>query len=278
MPTLDPAAAPLWRTPTCLQFGRTAAVCLDDPPLWQLRLVRELERGLTVAAWHALARALDASPDQAQALLDRLAPVLLDEAEAPVRARVWWTDDPAREHAETVAAGLRATGVEVISAEPDAEPAAGATVVLVSAHALDPRRVIPLVRADVPHLPITLGATAVEAGPLVIPGQSACLSCWAAHERDSDPSWPALTAQLIGRRSPVAAAALIGQAALAAGRLLRRGETELSVGIAADRDDPVQVRRERHPECSCASPAGNVTVLSPVAPPTTTVAGFAVPA
>ncbi len=278
MPTLDPAAQPLWRTPTCLQFGRTGVVRLEEPSLWQLRLVRELQHGITRAGWDALARTLDATPAQAQALLDRLAPVLLDEADPPTRALVWWADDPASAHVETVVDALRAAGVDVIGAGRDAAPDAAATIVLLAAHALEPRRAAPLVHADVTHLPLVLGAASAEVGPLVTPGESACLSCWAAHERDRDASWPAMTAQLVGRHSPVVPAAVVASAALAAGRMLRRGETGLSVSVVAHQDDPTRVRRDRHPACSCASPAGNVTLFSPADRRTRSDAGFAVPA
>jgi bacteriocin biosynthesis cyclodehydratase domain-containing protein len=67
---------------------------------------------------------------------------------------------------------------------------------------------------------VHLAAAATEAigvvGPLVIPGQTACLSCVDMARTDRDPAWPLILAQISGRAPQPAACAAVLAAAVAA--------------------------------------------------------------
>jgi len=67
--------------------------------------------------------------------------------------------------------------------------------------------------ASTPHLAATVRETTGVVGPLVLPGRSSCLACIDHHRSDRDRGWPALLAQLAGRRR-CAADALDGPLAL----------------------------------------------------------------
>lgn len=274
MPHLDPSHPPLWRTPTTLQFGRTGLVRIDDPALWQLRLIRELARGIPEIAVAAMARSLGAEPHEVGGFLDLIGPVLIRDSR-PLRVLVEVPEDPSAALAETVARTLQELGLDVEAApgthsHPD-------VVVLLAAHGLHPRRSAAWLRDDVPHLPLVLGNGTAELGPLVLPGVSACLVCVAAHERDQDPLWPVLSAQLIGRTDPIGPVALAVEAALHAGRMITAGHAGQSLRI----DRSGELSRGRwlpHPECSCRALQETVTATDPASPSTTTATAFAVPA
>lgn len=59
-----------------------------------------------------------------------------------------------------------------------------------------------LVRADEPHLLVRSRAGGAVVGPLVIPGQTACLRCTDLTRRDADDAWPTLLLQLARIWSP----------------------------------------------------------------------------
>lgn len=80
-----------------------------------------------------------------------------------------------------------------------------------------------LVRERIPHLAVSAGEAIGVVGPLVIPGQSACLRCLDLARADRDPAWPLILAQLAGRDPlPAAcdAALATAVAAQAAGQAL----------------------------------------------------------
>lgn len=276
---LDPAHPPLWRTPTVLQFGRQSGCVLDDPPLWQLQFIRELEKGVPDSAVASLARSLGAPPGAADTLLDRLRPVLLDAATRTPQVLILSAPDASAARIDEVSAGLRGAGAVVRTAADPPPPGEGVdAVILLAAHALHPRRAAVVHSRDLAHLPIVLGFDSAEVGPLVTPGASACLQCLAAHQRDRDPAWPALTAQLVGRTGQVGPAAIAVEAGLHAGRMLISARTEQTLTLSAGAADARLERWGRHPECSCGSPAGNATVTDLESRSTTTARAYAVPA
>lgn len=269
---IDPAYPPLWRTPTMLQFGRSDRVRLDEPALWQLQVIRELGKGIAEVGVGALARSLGVAAADVDALLGRLSPVIVSSGTA-LRVGVEVVDDPAARYGPHIRDGLQDLGIDAstnTSRDQDA-------VVMVAAHGLHPRRAATWMREDIPHIGIVLGAGESEIGPLVLPGQSACLGCVAAHERDRDPAWPLVTAQLIGRGDPAGPATLAAEAALHTGRLLLAGRGGLSVRLTLTAGAEHR-QWERHPECSCGSLAESATASAPAIPRTTTATGIAVPA
>jgi hypothetical protein len=75
--------------------------------------------------------------------------------------------------------------------------------VLVGLH--DPELASALVRERVPHLAASASEAIGVVGPLVVPGQSACLRCLDLTRADRDPAWPLILAQLAGREPHPAA-------------------------------------------------------------------------
>ena len=67
-----------------------------------------------------------------------------------------------------------------------------------------------LMAARVPHLAASAREAIGVVGPLVLPGESACLSCVELARSDRDPAWPFILAQLAGQAAqPVACAATL---------------------------------------------------------------------
>lgn len=79
----------------------------------------------------------------------------------------------------------------------------------------DPVVLAELMADGTPHLPVRLRDGAGIVGPLVLPGRSACLWCLELHRSARDPSWPAVAAQLVGRRGTADPACAVATAALA---------------------------------------------------------------
>ncbi|TPX00965.1 TOMM precursor leader peptide-binding protein, partial [Schumannella luteola] len=114
---------------------------------------------------------------------------------------------------------------------------------------------------DIPHLPIITGDTAITVGPLVTPGESACLHCTALHERDADPAWPAIAAQLTGLRPPAThpvrtASALAIAARVVVAALDGVADAGRRIRIAGDGAEITERVVAPHPECRCAAPPG----------------------
>jgi bacteriocin biosynthesis cyclodehydratase domain-containing protein len=72
-----------------------------------------------------------------------------------------------------------------------------------------------LMRAEVPHLAVAAAEAIGVVGPLVRPGQTACLRCLDLTRASLDPAWPLILAQLVGRTAdpPACDAALAAAAA-----------------------------------------------------------------
>ena len=121
-----------------------------------------------------------------------------------------------------------------------------------------------LARDRVPHLAVMAGEAIGIVGPLVVPGQTACLRCLDYVRAGNDPAWPLILAQ-IGRRRPeppacdaVLAATVAAQAAAQAMTAIEQapiaspaanGTLELVL------PDWRWRRRTwpRHPACPCAA-------------------------
>ena len=200
---LDPAYPPVWRTPTTLQFGVDAVALLEDPEPWEERVVHELSRGLLEGAVHPLAAEAGATAADIRRLLERLAPAL--RATEAASARAVLIHRPAtidEEDARAVRDAVMADGARVRLMEgDDLRPLEGETVILLAAHVVDPRLAAALLRDDVPHLPLVFTGRRATIGPLVRPGETACLMCVEARRRDLDPAWPAIASQLLALRA-----------------------------------------------------------------------------
>ena len=284
---IDPAHPPLWRTATTLQFGADPVAVVHDPPPWQQRLVRELERGIPDGAAVPFAVALGAPPRAAEEFVHRIRRVFAAASSTPTRVLVQSAGVVAHDLLATVAAGLAAAGCDVATAHPfDPPGAAGtaSTVVVVSHHLVPPVFAAALMADDRPHLPVVLTGTGAEVGPHIVPGETACLSCLAAHRRDADSAWPALAAQLIGRPVESPDPSVVYEAGIVAARLLTESDRHplrsrrRSLTLRADSLHRTARTHPPHADCRCRSLAGTATaaVPAPLAPRTPTA--FALPA
>lgn len=62
-------------------------------------------------------------------------------------------------------------------------------VVLAMAGPVDPEVGAPWFARGIPHLPVSISASNVSVGPLVVPGETPCLGCLDLVRADGDPSW-----------------------------------------------------------------------------------------
>jgi hypothetical protein len=284
---LDPAFPPLWRSVTTLQFGGEAVAVLEGPSPWQLRLIRELEGGVSETALDPLAIALGA-PENAAADFVRGIARALSRAQPQTRVALQSPDGFPRERLEVVAESLAMTGVEVRmttwSGAPDERMDARDTVIVLAHHLVEPRRVAALMSADIAHVPLVFTGSGAEVGPVVLPGETPCLACIAAHRRDADPAWPQLAAQLIGRAAPPVSRALVIEAAFATAALVSESERNRSrlrghSLILREGSPQRRLRAHRpHAACRCRSLAETATAGVPALRATTTSSALARPA
>lgn len=284
---LDPAQPPLWRSTTTLQFGIDAVAIVEAGEAWHLRLLRELERGVPEDALERIAVTLGAPRGRATAFVQRLAPALSAPPAPPRRITVQADASMATADVDIVAGALAATGLSIereVWGDHREQPPAAAPVVLLGHHIIDPRRAGALMLRDLAHLPLVFVGGRIEAGPLVDPGRTACLSCLAAERRDADARWPLVAAQLVGREpSPVDAGRLFLGGLLAA-RVLSDAEqrgrrpTSHSVSLGVDALHP-RIRAHRpHEDCLCRSPGRNAKLDDPAHLEPSSSRAFAQPA
>ena len=284
---LDPAFPPLWRSVTTLQFGADAVAAIEEPSPWQLRLIRELEQGIPETALDPLAIALGAPENTAAEFVRGIARALTN---APVEARVSLQspDGFPRERLELVVESLAMTGVEVRTitwfGAPDEGVDARDTVIVLAHHLVEPRRAAALMSADIAHVPLVFTGSGAEVGPVVLPGETPCLACIAAHRRDADPGWPQLAAQLIGRAAPPLSRATVMEAAFATAGLVSasaRDRPHLRGHSLTLREGSLHraMRAHRwHAECRCRSLEGSATAAVPAFRATMTSSELALPA
>jgi bacteriocin biosynthesis cyclodehydratase domain-containing protein len=124
-----------------------------------------------------------------------------------------------------------------------------------------------LQRARVPHLAVSVSEAIGVVGPLVRPGQTACLRCLDLTRAERDPAWPLLLAQLTGRDAdpPACGAALAtAVAAQAAAQVLafadRAPHAEATANGTLELVLPGWQWRRRtwrpHPACTCRAEEG----------------------
>lgn len=288
MLSLDPSRPPVWRSETSLQFGAAPVGVIDDPEPWQLRVIRELERGIPDGAFVGFAQALGA-PDAAAAtrFLARIRHALTTDAAPRRRVALHGVDDLPDADLATVGRGIAAAGFDVDRVHPfdpvgTITPEATA-VVFVGSHVLAPGVVAALMSADVDHVPVLLTGSGAEVGPFVSPGITACSACIASHRRDDDPAWPAVAAQLLGR-TVEGDPGVLWESGIVAGRLI--AERERNPSRVRTRSIELRAgslhRHVRshlpHAQCRCRSLGGSATAAAPVLLATRSSTAFARPA
>jgi hypothetical protein len=119
---------------------------------------------------------------------------------------------------------LRCSGARIAhTSQPHAAvtPTAADLVVLADYLVADPRMVRDLHSQGIAHLPVRVRDGTGLVGPLVIPGQTSCLSCADLHRSDRDAAWPAIAAQLRDTVGVADRATLLATAALALSQVNR---------------------------------------------------------
>jgi len=259
---LSPSAPPLWRDDDRLQFGADGAVVIDAVASWIEPAVQALEDGTSRPALRALVRLHGGADDDADAFLGRLAPVLVPTASSvPTVLQV--SDDLAPPTVRAVLAGLpRGTAVRPWAGRRSEPVRPGSRVVLLGAHRVDPRRTVRLIADDIVHVPLAVDGARATVGPVVVPGQTACLVCLDASARAADPSWPLIAAQLLARARPRVDTAFAAEAGRAAAHLLSRPVEPPSSASLHLRVDALRRSWRRHlpsADCRCRSLEGSAT-------------------
>lgn len=271
---LDPRLPLVWRTPASVQLGiDPVVVVLDDVTELDERMLSALVVGVSDSGLAMLAGSRNAERD---ALLAALGPALSTAPLTQPTATV--AVHGAESLVSAIATTLAQSGIDVVTG-PDAASLAEQrpTLAVIAAHyVLQPDVHGLWLRRDVPHLPVVLGDAGMTVGPFIEPGTGPCLLCLELHRRDLDPAWPAIAAQLLGRRSRAESPVVVMEAAAAACRLvLERLRAGAGPGAAASlRLDAATGRREvrtwqRHPDCGCSGIAhllGRESEVSPAQP------------
>lgn len=280
-PRIDPTLAVVWRSEHQLQFGAPEArAVLDCPKRIHLDVVHLLRHGAAVETLETIASGLGGGPDDVAAVLTALAPVLVPpvphaQRGIPPRAPSPVVITGHDRTATTIGGALQLLGHRVTQAAIDApltDEGLPALLVLIENRVIPPTVHLPLLRRDLPHLPIVFGDGDVTVGPLVVPGASACLRCVDLTRRDADDAWPLIAAQLPQQPSPPRVVRLELAAAAAAVRAVDAhlmGHPTRLDGIAeVIRPDGTRPRRSTcapHPECGCGAHPGTGTAHAPLA-------------
>lgn len=255
---IDPRYPLVWRSPSSVQLGVAApVVVLHEVSLADELMLSALLAGVSRPGLAMIARGGGVDDAAAEALLDAVAPAL----ETPSsRATLTVTLVGSGLTADRIATTLGSEGVRVGLAR-DAETAAeagGDLAIAVGHYVLAPELHGLWLRRDVPHLPVVLSDTSSTIGPVIEPGIGPCLYCLQRYRTDADPAWPALSAQLWGRRSaaetPLVAAEIAAAASRAALARLDAGHAS-----SAHSSTEIDVRSGRstvrswspHPLCGC---------------------------
>jgi len=203
VPKLDRRFPLVWRTPHTIQLGvDNPLLVIDEVTGAQEQLLAALVAGVSRSGLEMIARMADASTNDVDRLLTQVSLALETPGFTPATATI--------EGSGPTADALR-------SMLGDANPG---FVVIIARHVIEPDHHGRWLRQDVPHLPVVFGDSVVHIGPIVEPGAGPCLYCLELHHTDSDPAWPAISAQLWGRNTPSESALVASETASIVARLV----------------------------------------------------------
>lgn len=264
---IDPTLEFVWRDPVTVQLGvDPPRAVVAVPTTGEERFLCGLRRETGHEALSGLAAASGCAPQTAARVLGAASPAVVEVLPEPLE-RIEVHGSGAL--ADTLASFLSGEGVTVsrtvpVPGEPvplpDPEPR---LAVVVADHVVDPALRAAWSRRDVPHLAVVVGDGRVRLGPFVVPGAGPCLQCAEFARADADPAWPAIAAQLWGRRPAPLSPWRTAAVAAAATRLLVQ-----RLPLRTQRPDPDQLVFERddlsvsrspvrpHPRCACRALPG----------------------
>jgi hypothetical protein len=272
---LDPGVPLLWRDSETLQVGVDGDVRLPVDAPWVVPLLTRMAEGFRMNSFDVIAHGAGAPRREAQMLLARLRPLLIDDA---ATTRAAWVESVGMADGRCEYRMREALADEGVEPGDRSNPQdCGVILVQGAAAALHLARYL---RDDISHLPVALERGRTTVGPLVIPGETPCLTCRDGHERDRDPAWPRLHAQLIGRSPGPVGTARIAEAAALAARLLAVDAADGSFVEISESGGRVWRSVGFHAECRCRaqpsrSPRENATAPAPPAPPSATTTATA---
>ncbi len=275
---IDPAFPLLWRDVDTVQFGLDGRhgpdgvlrVSLSEP--WVEPLLQAMRTGFRRSAFDVVAHGVGAPREAARQLLQLLEPVL--RTDPPPLPAIWIESvniDDSRVEARMELA-LRDEGFTTAG-----RAAVGAVGVVLVHGAASAHQLAGYLHDDLAHVPVAFEPGATTVGPLIVPGRTPCLSCRDEHERQRDPAWPGMHAQLIGAEGGRITGTRAAEAAGLIARLL--GEDDGAKHAKSVRVSPDGRRAWRearfHEECRCReqsfrSPPGTGTHGAPRALPTGT--------
>ncbi len=261
--TLDPRLPVLWRTPHSVQVGVDAAVVLlGTVTTAHERMLAALSVGLTPDGLTLIGTDSGLSAEQVAEFAIAIAPALVTPS-SPPHAIVHI--DGFGPTANRLEWRLREAGLEPRRVGPSDHDELVRTpldtvelAVIVGDYVLDPERRGRWLRRDIPHLPLVYGDTSITMGPFVEPGIGPCLYCLELHRTESDPAWPALASQLLGKASAVQSPFFASEVATLATRwVLSRvidGAARASTALAVSAETGQRSEKTvlAHPECSCS--------------------------
>ncbi|CAH0132190.1 hypothetical protein SRABI121_00796 [Microbacterium sp. Bi121] len=270
---IDPAQPLLWRDADTIQFGLDGTLRVPLTAPWIEPLLQRMRSGFRRSAFDVIAHGIGAPREDARALLAALEPILITDR--PPLPCVWIESidiDDSRVDARMELALCD----EGFGTAP--RGAAGSVGIVLVQGAASAHRLGSYLRDDLTHVPVAFEPGATVVGPLIVPGRTPCLSCRDAHERDRDPAWPGMHAQLIGANCGQITTTRTAEAAGLIARLL--GDADVAKRRKSVRISPDgrRVWREAtfHEECRChdqsfRSPEGTATDDAPLGPPNATM-------
>ena len=243
---IDPTIPVVWRTHDTVQIGidpvRVVLEHIDDSTA---RALGELIKGTSTRRLSGLLGAARSAE-----LRMVVASVLGVRRGIPLpRVGVIGRTESTRMLAEMCAPAFAA--VVVAPQSTDIDPITVDSVVLVSDFVVSPMDVQPWLGGDIDHLTVVFTESSALVGPLVRPGQSACVSCVELERVDHDPAWSAIAPQ-VWTRTAYPTRALLAHAASEVLSMMVAG-SGYSTRIDAETFARVIRPHAVHPQCGCQS-------------------------
>lgn len=243
---IDPTIPVVWRTHNSAQAGiDPIRVRLDDIDDVTARALGDLVKGTSTQRLSALLGA-----NRSVALRQLLAPILGLRPGIPLpRVAVVGRTPSTRILAEICAPAFSTTSV--VTHSTDVDPITVDAVILVSDFVVSPMDVQPWLGGDIDHLTVVFSESSAVVGPLVRPGQSACVTCVELDRIDNDPAWSAIAPQ-VWSRTAYPTRALVAHAASEVLSVMSAG-SGYSTRIDGETFSRVIRPHAVHPRCGCQS-------------------------